>query len=33
MDEEKIVIKDYELFILVSKEEGEKKSQISKKFI
>ena len=33
MDEHRIVIKDYEFFILSTKEDGEKNSQIAKKFI
>lgn len=33
MDEKNIVIKDYEFFILATKEEGENYSQIAKKSI
>lgn len=33
MDEQKIMIKDYDFFILAAKQDGEKNSQISKKFI
>lgn len=33
MDEKKIIIKDYEFFILYAKEEGEKNAQTTKRFI
>lgn len=33
MVEQKIVIKDYEFFILAAKEEGEKNAKIAKRFI